>query len=616
MHNHLEKARLLCLGFFVLLSGCLYAQDQQVADSLLAQYRMGNTKGQARMELLRQLAFNESRNLPQAIRYAEELIAMASKENDYLYLHRGYYQLGNKKRLLGELEPALSAFIKSAGAAQQARFLPGEGTAYTAIADIFSLSNNHPNAMTYYQRAIATLRRSGDTASLASTLSNAGDEYLNYQRYDSALLLFEEAAHLFAKINHPTGKAYSMGNIGMVYANQGQNYQAETQINAAIRILEQTEDYHPVCVYLIAMSEIYHNKGNIPTALKYAQRSLGLAQQYQLKDQISEAHLQLSVLYEQTGAPAQSLEHFKTHIAYRDSVNNINSVQKIADLRTDFEVAQKQTEVNLLRQSRRNQQIIVVSLFIIVGLLAVLMTTLYRNLSTISREKKRSESLLLNILPADTAQELKRNGKVEAVRFEQVTVLFTDFVQFSRLAGTIEPEQLVRSIDYYFRGFDAITTKYGLEKIKTVGDSYMCAGGIPIATPDHARKAVLAAREMIELVRKEWTATDELSHFEVRIGLHTGPVVAGIVGTTKWQYDIWGDTVNIASRMESKSEPGKINISETTYQQIRADFPCTYRGELEVKNRGLLKMYFLEDFTTQPAQQHPDTKAASGYAHT
>jgi adenylate cyclase len=157
---------------------------------------------------------------------------------------------------------------------------------------------------------------------------------------------------------------------------------------------------------------------------------------------------------------------------------------------------------------------------------------------------------------------------------------------------------LVKSLDFYFKGFDEITTRYGLEKIKTIGDSYMCACGLHTPNQTNARNVIYAAKEMIELVNRELNAKDELIHFEVRIGIHTGPVVAGIVGTKKWQYDIWGDTVNIASRMESMSKPGRVNLSETTYQQIKDEFTCEYRGEIEVKNHGSLKMYFLTQFTS------------------
>jgi class 3 adenylate cyclase len=223
----------------------------------------------------------------------------------------------------------------------------------------------------------------------------------------------------------------------------------------------------------------------------------------------------------------------------------------------------------------------------------IILATLFWYYKNIQKEKKRSETLLLNILPFETAKELKLNGKVEAVKAEKVTVLFTDFVEFSTLAEKIEPEKLVQSIDFYFKKFDEIITNYGLEKIKTIGDSYMCAGGIPTPKEGHALSMVRAAKEMMALVENSKNNNDGLPHFEVRIGIHTGPVVAGIVGIKKWQYDIWGDTVNIASRMESASVPGKINISESTYNEIKNEFKCEYRGEIEVKNRGLLKMYFL-----------------------
>ena len=581
------------IGFFYLIGACASAQDQRIADSLVKIYRADTLKEKAKLELLRNLSFNEVNDLRLSLRYAEELISLSrqSKNDDYLF--HGYFQKGNKKRLLGDLEEALDAYFKSAEVSRKANFISREGSAYGAVADIYAFSKNHKNAMLYYRKAIATLRHSDDSIALASAILNAGDAFLKNKIYDSALLHFKEAGIIFQKVNYSIGQAYSLGNAGMVYASTGDNSLAEKNINEAIPILEKAGDFYPICVYLISMSDIYLEKGDQHSALNYATRSLQLAQQYELKDQISEANLKLSQLYEKAGNTEASLAYYKKHILFRDSVNNIRSVQKMADLRTDYEVSQKQIEVDLLNQQRRNQRIILISLFIILGLAAIILGTLYWYYRSISREKKRSESLLLNILPAATARELKQNGKVDAVRFDQVTVLFTDFVQFTRVAEQVEPEQLVKSIDFYFKGFDEITTEYGLEKIKTVGDSYMCACGLPTENPAHARNVIMAAKEMIKLVNNKLGSVDGLSHFEVRIGIHTGPVVAGIVGIKKWQYDIWGDTVNIASRMESKSEPGRINLSETTWLQIKDEFPCEYRGEIEVKNRGPLRMYFL-----------------------
>lgn len=590
--NYIIKITVIA-GMLLFQYLCTHAQDQSIADSLVKIYKAGKLKDTAKLELLRNLSFNEVNDLKKSLSYAEELISLSMLLHNDLYLFRGYQQKGNKKRLLGDLDESLAAFFKSVEVADRANFISGIGGAYTSIADIYSISNNHPNAMLYYNKAIVTLRQLNDSIRLGSALSNAGDEFRKNKDYDSALLYFKESGIIFEKINYLIGKAYNLGNIGMVYANIGKNNLAEKNINEAIQILTTLEDYAPICEYLISMCDIYIEKKEEPAALNYAQKSLKLAQEHGLKDQISDANLKLSQLYETAGNPGESLKYYKDHIAYRDSVKNIRSVQKMADLRTDYEVSQKQAEVNLLNQEKRNHRIMVISLFSIIGLITALLGTLYWYYRTISREKKRSEGLLLNILPAETAKELKRNGKVDAIKFDEVTVLFTDFVGFSKLAEHVDPEQLVKSIDFYFRGFDEITTKHGLEKIKTVGDAYMCACGLPTANKTHARNVILAAKEMITLVENALHASDGLSHFEVRIGIHTGPVVAGIVGIKKWQYDIWGDTVNIASRMESMSRPGRVNLSETTYDEIKNEFPCEYRGEIEVKNRGTFKMYFL-----------------------
>jgi len=587
-----RKACYLLIGFFCILQYG-FSQDQKVADSLVRTYQKGELKDTAKMELLLQLSFNEMSDLKLGLRYAEELISLSSQKGNNLYLFRGYSAKGLKKRLLGDMDEALDAYFKSVEAASKIHYAKGEGNSYAAIADIYSITGNHPNAMLYFNKAIATLRQSGDSVLLVVALTNAGAEYNDNDKHDSALLYFRESAVISEKINYLIGKAYNLGNIGMVYAKTDKNDLAEKNINEAIGILEENEVYDPICSYLMSMADIYLEKGNMTMALSEAKRSLRLAEQYGLKDQISDANEKLYLLYDTIGNQGEALKYYKNHILYRDSVNDIQKVQTMADQRTNFEVSQKQIEVDLLNQKRRNQRNVLISLFIILGLGVVLLGTLFWFYKNISREKKRSESLLLNILPAETAKELKQHGKVDAVKFDQVTVLFTDFVQFTKVAEQADPVQLVKSIDYYFKEFDDITTKYGLEKIKTVGDSYMCACGLPTPNPSHARNVISAAKEMIDIVRNELNATDGLSHFEVRVGIHTGPVVAGIVGIKKWQYDIWGDTVNIASRMESKSEPGRVNMSETTYNEIKDDFPCEYRGEIEVKNRGPLKMYFL-----------------------
>jgi adenylate cyclase len=584
-----KKKAFVTIGFLFIFSILAYSQQPTHTDSLVAKYKLGKYNKADKLLLLQEIieGYTDPEKL---LEFSEILIQAAQAADSTGFLCVGYAQNGNALRLKGDLTKALENYFKAAKIARKGR---QAGEIYISIADIYSIIGNHVNAVDYYQKSITILREEKDSVNIASALYNLGDEYLKIDELDSALLYTREAQRIFKKLNSQIGEAYSLGNIGIVYSKLNDGKRGEDNLNKAISLLQQMNQYHAICEFLISMSDIYFKKGDQQTAMNYAKRSLQLAEQYGLKEQISDADQKLSALYEKTGDHNNALQYYKNYIVYRDSVNNIQSVQKIADLRTNFEVSRKQVEVDLLNQQKRNQRIMVISLFIILGLAFIILGTLYWYYRTISREKKRSESLLLNILPAETAKELKQNGKVGAVKFDEVTVLFTDFVAFSKLAEHIEPVQLVKSIDFYFKGFDEITTKYGLEKIKTIGDSYMCACGLPTANPTHATNVIKAAKEMINLVSGALTALDGLSHFEVRIGVHTGPIVAGIVGIKKWQYDIWGDTVNIASRMESKSEPGRVNLSETTYNQIKDQFPCEYRGEIEVKNRGMLKMYFL-----------------------
>jgi len=214
----------------------------------------------------------------------------------------------------------------------------------------------------------------------------------------------------------------------------------------------------------------------------------------------------------------------------------------------------------------------------------------------LQEEKDKTEELLLNILPKETAEELKLNNKVIPKNYDVATVLFTDFKGFTMIAEKLTPEELVYEIDYCFKEFDKIISKYRIEKIKTIGDAYMCAAGLPKKYKENANEAVKAAIDIRDfmLKYKKECEKENKSGFEIRIGLHSGKVVAGVVGIKKYAYDIWGDAVNTAARMESSGEPGKVNISGDTYNLIKKSFNCTYRGKIKAKNKGEIDMYFVE----------------------
>ncbi len=219
-------------------------------------------------------------------------------------------------------------------------------------------------------------------------------------------------------------------------------------------------------------------------------------------------------------------------------------------------------------------------------------------------ERQKSEALLLNILPPKIAEELKKNGSARPVRVEAATVLFTDFIGFTRIAERLSAEQVVEELDKCFSYFDQVTGRYNLEKLKTIGDSFMCAGGLPDPNKTHAIDCALAALEIqgFMLQMKEIKEQQGLEYWQLRLGINTGPLVAGIVGEKKFAYDVWGDTVITASRIESAGSAGKINLSATTYTAISSLFDCTHRGKVEIKNKAAADMYFLNQIKAEVSE--------------
>jgi class 3 adenylate cyclase len=259
------------------------------------------------------------------------------------------------------------------------------------------------------------------------------------------------------------------------------------------------------------------------------------------------------------------------------------------------EINEKKEEI---AQKTIDRQILVRNIFMGgFALLLIFSVVFFVQRNKIKKGKKLSDELLLNILPSSIAEELKSKGNAESKLIDQVTVLFTDFKGFTQLSEQFTPQELVAEINECFSAFDQIMIKHNVEKIKTIGDSYMAAGGLPSSNTTHAEDVILAALEIQQFMAGYKKAREEAGKlfFEIRIGVHSGPVVAGIVGIRKFAYDIWGDTVNTASRMESSAEVGKVNVSETTYNLTQDKFSFIYRGKIDAKGKGEISMYFAEN---------------------
>ena len=593
-----SKAYIFFIGLILLYLNPTFCQNQPKSDSLKRLYYSGNYKIPEYI-MLAKIAQLET-NPDSAFFYSNLLIKKASlikeKDSSLKALKIGYLAKGNALFFKGNNSEAVESFLNGLDFANETKDYRTAGLMQISIADSYSSMQNNEFAEKYYVEGIEVLRKIHDSTNLASALLNYGDWLITVRRYDESLISFNESSSIYALKDNQLGKAYNLGNIGIVHAEQGKHQLAEDNINEAIAILEELEDYYPVSVYLTYLSDVYVGKDNYDLAFKYAKRSLELAKNYGLKEQLRDANLKLYELNTMVEKDDLALEYYKGYIDYRDSIRNIEEVQKIGNAVTSA----AQAETALAVQKQKTQRIILfatVGVLLLIGLLAYGLFRRNRFVQAtnkiIAKEKERSDHLLLNILPEDTAEELKEKGSVAAKKYDAVTVLFSDFKGFTSYAENLSPEELVQTIDYYFTSFDAIMEKYGLEKIKTIGDAYMAVGGLSFDNANQANEMILAAKEMNAFVTKAKSDTHTTATFDIRIGINTGPVVAGVVGTKKFAYDIWGDTVNIAARMESSSEAGRINISENTYEIVKDDFKCDYRGELSVKNRGSLKMHFV-----------------------
>jgi len=528
-----KKRACLIIGFFFIGYVGVYCQGQAYLDSRELVYSNGSRLEKDRLDILLKLA-QDVTDPQNKLAYSITLLETAQALDSSSYLFDGFLQKGNALSQKGDLPPALESYFQAAKIATAEKINYKLGKVNIAIGDIYSFMGNHNNAVYYYKSAINIHRENDSILMLATALENLGDEYLNVSKPDSALIMFEESGPLFKSLSHMYGIAMNIGNKGIAYALLGNDDMAKVNMNHAIVMFERTRDFYPISVYLNYISDIYLKQNNWSVALTYAERSLELAQRYGLKEQISEANLQLSNLYEKAGNPAKSLKFYKDYTVYKDSVKNITAVQQMAELQISqkqTEIDLKQAEVTLLNQQKKNQRNITLATSIALFLIGLLALGLFRRnkyiqktKQIIEKEKNRSDKLLLNILPEETAQELKESGTVKAKKFESVTVLFTDFEGFTNIAENLSPEKLVESVDFYFSKFDEIMEKYGLEKIKTVGDSYMCAGGLHEHKNDHAFNMIYAALEMIDFVEesKKMKVQDQ-TRFDIRIGINTGP---------------------------------------------------------------------------------------------
>ena len=506
---------------------------------------------------------------PKALDYFIRSVKIAEKIQDSLRIGTVYLNIGtvysNEETTYDD---AFESFSKSMNIFRSMGYDEGVGTVAINIAELYLKKGNPQAALPHLSDAFVAYSRAG--SSLSNTYNDTGKAHKDLKRYDLAKEYHIKAIEAAELNDAKSEKTKALISLGEVLIKQKAYAEAINNIKEGLKITEVTGVYRDKKDAYEGLVKAYSGMKDYKNAFNYQQLFTSIS----------------DTIRNESNAELIGNMRFQYDLENKD--------REIQLLNVDNEL--KQTQIERASASKRLLYALAALLLAMVGGIFLRYRFIQKSNASLAEERNKSESILLNILPKETAEELKEQGSIKAKYFKEVTVLFTDFKQFSLVAEEIPAEDLVQSLDYFFKKFDFITEKHNLEKIKTIGDAYMCAGGLPTENKTHVENAFSAALEILKFVEETRNNPPKgIYPFEVRIGINTGPVTAGVVGTKKFQYDIWGNTVNIAARMESNSKPGKINVSENTYQHLKSKHDFTYRGEIIAKNEQLLKMYYAEE---------------------
>ncbi len=572
----------------------LYSQDQLLIDSLqtiLKDAKHDSTKA----NILNALSIAYWSNDPnKAMDYANQELALSEQAGYQKGIGKGYNAIAFAYYWKGNYPAALEFHQKALKIFEGIGEKQGLGEAYNGVAGLYSDYGNYSEALKNYLVSLKIRQEIGDKKGMAGSYNNIGEIYRLQRNFPKALESYLAAL----KINEETGntnwKAINHYNIGLIYEEQ-ENY--PEALKNYFTSLEEMEDKDGIASINISIGNIYTKQNKFNEAALHLDKGLSIANEIGSLYLMRDVHSALATLNIAQGNHKEAMENYKLFIDARDSMFSQENNKKLVQNQMQYEFDKKETQTKAENEKALQKQTFLRNGFIAgTTLFLLLAVAIFIGLRKTGRAKKKSEELLLNILPAEVAEEIKTTGTAKAKAFTMVTVMFTDFKDFTTVSEKVSAELLVDEIHTCFSAFDHILQKHKIEKIKTIGDAYLCASGLPVSNYTHAIDMLNASFEIRDYMiqrKKEKEARGEIP-FELRIGIHTGPVVAGIVGVKKYAYDIWGDTVNLAARMEQNSEAGKVNISGSTYELVKDKFKCEHRGKISAKNKGEIDMYFVE----------------------
>ncbi len=587
-------------------------------------------------------------DLSKAEQYAKQALELSTKRNFMESIASSNRYLGLAQFYQAHYGEAVDSWLKSLAAYDSVGDKANVARMYSNLGAVYESQSDDVKALEFNLKSQKVAEEISDTSRLMSALTNIGVIYgKKKQTYEKALTFSFEALkyataldnkELVSKISTNIGEIYfsqnkdtlalqyfeksiagyegsesltsALLNIGKVYASRGDYASAEKYQNQSFGIAQKMDLQRDMATALLSLANTLSREGQSDEALATFNKARVIAESINVPEEMKQAYNGLARLYSQKRDFVNAFKYQALLTNIKDTLYNIEYQQKMSGELFNFEIGKKQDQITILNKDKELQEVDLRRQRLaknasLVGLMLILVIAfiLFRNYRVkvrvnkiLDQQKVQIEHLLLNILPEEVAQELKTDGFATPRSYDSVSVLFTDFKGFTTIAEGMKPADLVAELNTFFVAFDDIIEKNNLEKIKTIGDAYMCAGGIPTPNTSHPYDIIKAGLQIQEYMNQHNLSRREagLPVWGLRVGVHTGPITAGVVGKKKYAYDIWGSAVNIASRMESNGEVGKVNISEATYILVKEQFSCTHRGKISAKNIGEIDMYFVE----------------------
>ncbi len=602
------------LFFFLLLfPGIIQAGDKNFHGT--PEKKLLRATETERIKIINELADFFLETAPEkSIRYGKEALSLAEKKDDKKEKAAALRNIGIAYRNMSNYDKALEYLLTALNIRKELGDRQSIADSLHHLGIVYDYLNNYDKSLEYHEKALKIQEEAGYRKGIADSFHNIGIIHHLSKQHNDALQYYRRGLEIRQDIQDTQGVAASLNNIGVLYMDVLNYQESMDYFLDALQIFDQMGQKYEVANIENNLGKLGIETQKYDVALEHLERGLKIAQEIGAKELIRENYSYFSDLYIAQEDFQKALDYYKLSADMKNRIFTAESQSRIAEIQTKYETENKQKEIEILKKNNEisrlevdRQKLLRNSFLVGFTFVLLLAMVLYNRYlfkkkahselenahRLIMEEKAKSDRLLLNILPMRVANELKEKGKAEPESFENVTVYFSDIVGFTKLSSDLDPKMLIQKLNEIFTEFDNIIEKYYCERVKTIGDAYLCVCGMPEKDPRHAENIISAAIEIIRYMRK--INADSEMQWEIRIGIHSGRVVGGVVGIKKYIYDVFGDTINTASRMESNSEPMKINVSESTYYILKNRYPFVEREAVHVKGKGMMRMYFLDE---------------------